>query len=92
MVDPRLLIPPQHSRLHRNLADDLARYLAGFDPDASAFPLPGRGADMLKVDLEAAGFPYRDEASCRSSISTPCTANSPLWPIKPRCPLAWCSG
>ncbi|CAN5781230.1 hypothetical protein BH23PLA1_BH23PLA1_41460 [soil metagenome] len=48
--------------LPRELADDLASYLAGLAPEAPAFPLPGRGADMLKPDLAAAGIPYRDEA------------------------------
>jgi integrase len=49
--------------LTRELADDLAPYLTTIAPEAPAFPLPeGRGADMLKVDLQAAGIPYRDEA------------------------------
>ncbi len=56
---------PTSLPLSRDLADDLAPYLATIAHEAPAFPLPlGRGADMLKVDLEAAGIPYQDEAGC----------------------------
>ncbi len=48
--------------LPHDLADDLAPYLATIAPEAPAFPLPGRGADMLKVDLQAAEIAYRDDA------------------------------
>ncbi len=50
--------------LPRDLADDLAPYLAGIAPEAPAFPLSEKGAAMLRVDLERAGIPYRDEAGC----------------------------
>ena len=43
-----------------DLADDLAPYLAGFAPGTPVFPLPDKGAAMLRVDLEAAGIAYRD--------------------------------
>jgi len=46
--------------LPADLAADLARSFDGRDDDGPAFPLPDRGADMLKIDLEAAGIPYRD--------------------------------
>src|SRR5262249_53376733 len=48
----------------RDLADDLAAYVATLEPGAPVFPLPrrGRGAEMLRVDLDAAGIPYRDAA------------------------------
>ena len=48
--------------LPSELADDLAPYIASIAPEAPAFSLPDRGADMLKVDLAAAGIPYRDDA------------------------------
>ncbi len=50
--------------LPRDLADDLAAYVATLEPGTPVFPLPsrGRGAEMLRVDLEAAGIPYRDAA------------------------------
>jgi integrase len=50
-----LPIPP-------DVADDMRGYLATIPPGCPAFPLPARGADMLKVDLQAAGLPYRDTA------------------------------
>ncbi len=61
--------------LPRDLADDLARYMTGIAPEAPAFPLPGRGADMLKVDLEAAGIPYRDAAGLRLRLPRACVAS-----------------
>jgi integrase len=46
-----------------DLAGDLAAYVAPLDPGTPIFPLPGdRGATMLRVDLKAAGIPYRDAA------------------------------
>jgi integrase len=48
--------------LPADVAGDLKVYLSAHPPHAPAFPLPGRGADMLKVDLAAAGLPYRDDA------------------------------
>ena len=36
--------------------------VAGVPSGVPVFPLPARGADMLKVDLAAAGIPYRDSA------------------------------
>jgi integrase len=52
-----------------DVADDLARFVAGLPAGAAVFPLPlfrgrsdGRGAMMLRRDLEAAGIPYRDAA------------------------------
>ena len=48
--------------LPSDVADDLPR-LDRRDPRGEpVFPLPARGADMLKVDLDAAGIPYRDPA------------------------------
>ena len=44
------------------LAADLLVWLSGKPSGQAVFPLPDRGADMLKLDLEAAGIPYRDEA------------------------------
>jgi integrase len=50
--------------LPRDLADDLAAYVATVAPEEPVFPLPrrGRGAEMLRVDLAAAGIAYRDAA------------------------------
>jgi hypothetical protein len=48
--------------LPRDLANDLQPYLAWLAEGEPAFPLPSRGADMLKIDLQAAGIPYRDTA------------------------------
>jgi len=46
-----------------DLADDLAAYVATLPTGAPIFPLPvEKGAKMLRVDLEAAGIPYRDAA------------------------------
>lgn len=44
------------------LAADLAPYLAAIPAGVPAFPLPDKGAAMLRRDLAAAGIPYRDEA------------------------------
>ena len=49
--------------LPNDLADDLAAYVATLPPGTPVFPLPDeKGAEMLRVDLEAAGIPYRDAA------------------------------
>ena len=48
--------------LPEDVAVDLRPYLSSVGSDAPAFPIPGRGADMLRVDLERAGVPYRDES------------------------------
>ncbi len=46
-----------------DLAADLAPHIATLALDAPVFPLPtDLGAAMLRVDLDAAGIPYRDEA------------------------------
>ncbi len=46
--------------LPRELADDVAAYVATLAPGVQVFPLPRytRGASMLRVDLDAAGIPY----------------------------------
>ena len=47
--------------LQDSLVDDLAAYAAQFNPMTPIFPLPpGKGAKMLRRDLNAAGIPYRD--------------------------------
>ncbi|MGP0064163.1 MAG: tyrosine-type recombinase/integrase [Isosphaeraceae bacterium] len=43
-----------------DLADDLAAYVAPLNPKMPIFPLPDKGVEMLKPDLEAAGIPYQD--------------------------------
>jgi integrase len=50
--------------LPRDLADDLAAYVATLPPGDPIFPMPrrGRGAEMLRIDLAAADIPYRDAA------------------------------
>jgi integrase len=45
-----------------DLIDDLAAFLAGRPAGHPAFPLPEKGAKMLRVDLATAGIPYRDAA------------------------------
>jgi integrase len=46
-----------------DLAADLAAYVRERPPGEPIFPLPkGRGAEMVKKDLKAAGIPYRDAA------------------------------
>jgi hypothetical protein len=52
---------PARLTLPRDVADDLSSYLAGAEPGSPAFPLPDGAVDMLRIDLEAAGIPYRDE-------------------------------
>ena len=47
--------------LPSDLADDLAPFVATLAPGTPVFPLPeGKGAEMLRADLEAAGIHYRD--------------------------------
>ncbi len=49
--------------LRESLAADLAAHMRLHAPAAPAFRLPdGKGAEMLKADLELAGIPYIDEA------------------------------
>jgi hypothetical protein len=48
--------------LTEELAEDLAVYVATRPALDLVFPLPDKGAKMLRVDLEAAGIPYRDAA------------------------------
>ncbi len=45
-----------------DLTADLAPFLAELPPEAAVFPLPDKGAAMLRVDLAAARIPYRDAA------------------------------
>ncbi len=53
--DARLPIP-------EDVRVDLAAYISSIDPEAPVFPLPAKGAAMLRVDLDAAGIAYRDDA------------------------------
>src|SRR5262249_25636788 len=46
--------------LPNDLAADLRPHVAPLNPRTPIFPLPGRGAKMLRVDLQAARIPYRD--------------------------------
>jgi hypothetical protein len=50
--------------LQRDLADDLTTYLASVEQGTQVLPRPhrGRGAEMLRVDREAARIPCRDDA------------------------------
>jgi integrase len=49
--------------LPEDLADDIRAYVATLEPGAPVFPLPvDRGAYNLRIDLDAAGLPYRDAA------------------------------
>jgi integrase len=45
-----------------DLADDLRRDADRLELGAIIFPLPGKAAAMLRVDLKAAGIPYRDQS------------------------------
>jgi integrase len=45
-----------------DVASDLSAWIQGKPDGEPIFPLPGRGADMLKIDLESAGLPYRDSS------------------------------
>jgi len=46
--------------LPADLADDLAAFVSPLSPSPPDFPLPEKGAEMLRVDLRAAGIPYCD--------------------------------
>ncbi len=43
-----------------DLASDLEPFVATLATDLPVFPLPAKGADMLRADLEATGIPYQD--------------------------------
>ena len=46
-----------------DLAADLREFVESLSPGSSVFPLPANeGAKMIRVDLEAAGIPYKDDA------------------------------
>ena len=45
--------------LPNELAADLRPYVVSLNPRMPIFPLPGKGAKMLRVDLQAAGIPYQ---------------------------------
>jgi len=52
---------PARLPIPSDLADDLAPYVATIAPGTPVFSLPeGKGAEMLRVDLDAAGIPYAD--------------------------------
>jgi integrase len=53
---------PANLPLPIDLTDDLAGFVASIPRGVPVFPLPDRGATMLRLDLEAAGIPYRDDA------------------------------
>lgn len=71
-VPPTVTVSAVYSKRRRDAvailrtqsATDLRSFLATKLPDARAFCILGsdRVAKMLRVDLEAAGIPYRDEA------------------------------
>ena len=47
----------------KDQVDDLRPYVATLAAGSAAFPLPdNKGAEILRVDLDAAGIPYRDDA------------------------------
>ena len=46
--------------LPHELAEDLDAFLTTIPRGAPVFPLPEKGAKMLRIDLAAAGIPYRD--------------------------------
>jgi integrase len=48
--------------LPEDVAADMAAWVANVPAGSPVFPLPNRGADMLKLDLDAAGILYRDAA------------------------------
>jgi integrase len=72
--------------LQPDVAADLAEWIRGKAPGEPIFPLPDRGADMLKIDLEAAGILYRDTAGlvfdfhslrCQTATLADLEGNSP---------------
>jgi integrase len=46
--------------LRRGMAEAVAAFMEGKDPQAVLSKMPDKPADMLKRDLKAAGIPYRD--------------------------------
>ncbi len=58
--------------LPNDLADDLRPYVATLATDSPVFPLPPKGAEMLRADLEAAGIPYRDASGLYDFHSLRC--------------------
>ena len=48
--------------IRRDLAEQVARFVEGMESDDQLFRLPDKTAKMLKVDLEAAGIPFHDDA------------------------------
>jgi hypothetical protein len=53
---------PATFALPADVAADLARFVASVPSASPVFPLPDKGPDMLRIDLDAAGIPYRDAA------------------------------
>jgi integrase len=53
---------PASLALPDDVAADLAAHIAALPMEASVFPLPKKGAAMLRIDLAAAGISYRDAA------------------------------
>jgi integrase len=51
---------PATLTLPTDLASDLVAYVAAMPSGMPIFPLPAKGAKMLRVDLDAAGIPYQD--------------------------------
>jgi integrase len=47
--------------LPSDVAADLSRFIAEMTSSGPVFPLPDKGADMLKLDLAAAGIAYKDQ-------------------------------
>jgi integrase len=48
--------------LPSDLAEDLRDWLVGRPRGLPTFAMPDKAAAMLRIDLQAAGIPYRDEA------------------------------
>ena len=53
---------PATLALAADLAADLGGFVASVPRSGRVFPLPDKGAAMLRLDLEASGIPYRDDA------------------------------
>ena len=69
-----------------DLAADFAAFVVGKLEDKPLFALPDRGADMVRIDLEAAGLPYKDQAGlvfdfhslrCQCATLADAAGNSP---------------
>ena len=64
--EPRITIPAEHTKngkpapqpITRELAAGLRAFLATREPGRPVIVVPDRSAQMLRVDLEAAGIPY----------------------------------